>query len=104
MAHDKTPQQSLFSQVVVGVVVSVLTALILNALGFGEPGLQSLGRGALPPQAASSERIAFAAPEPKIELPPPETLLFNGRQTSTDPACRVLPESLRLPCPRRSGD
>jgi hypothetical protein len=103
MAHNKNPHQSLFSQVVVGVVVSVLTAVTLKGLGLAETGSPLPSAEAnLVPRTLDTVRLSFAPVEPLIELPPPEALLFDCHQTAirrppTQPIVPAIADQETLP-------
>src|SRR5262245_52440601 len=88
MRHGTPPRESMFSQIVVGVVVSLVSTVLLKGVGLDETSPP-------PAKSASSVRVAFASPEP-TEPAAVTSCLFDSRAVSTDPALGFVPESLRL--------
>jgi hypothetical protein len=92
MGHGKPARESIVTQIVVGVVVSVATTILSHTFGLEE----SASSTALTPSAApsSSVRISYQLPEP--EPVAAVTSLFDGRKVSADPVLGFVPEPQRL--------
>ena len=90
MRQGTPPRESMISQVVTGVVVSVVTTVLLKGLGLADSSQVLTADIAAPP--AASVRLAFSLPEPAG----PQPSLFNCKAIADDPELGFLPETLRL--------
>jgi hypothetical protein len=96
MGHGKPHRESMFSQIIVGVVVSVVTTVLLRGFGLEDSSSPApLTTSAL---SSSSVRISYQLPEPLPEPFGSPSALFDCRAVSTDPVLGFVPEPLRLSC------